>query len=118
MSNARRNGRRHTDVGGGATWEYAATAAETIAAQARAGELVYSPPPSTTSVRPRSAAAAPSLRDPENQRRQPPPPKPPDLASLRAALVARGLDLEDQGAFYHRVIKRSPISRITRGAGS
>ena len=69
--------RRHEDLmaGYGPTWEYVPAVCAEIAAGVSVGDLVYNP-----SIEPE--------------------PDPPDLAGLRVALAARGLRLEDQGAFY------------------
>lgn len=82
---ARSKLRRHDDLlaGFGPTWEYVPAQCASIAAEVQAGDLVYNP-----SIEPE--------------------PDPPDLAALRVALAARGLRLEDQGAFYWLVAPARP----------
>jgi hypothetical protein len=103
--------RRHTDTGRTAVWEFGggAAAAEAIASHATAGELVYAPPPSpappvTSRRTSRHAPPVPRDEDAPPCRKPPSLPRPPDLAPLRAALARRGLELQDQRAYYFSII--------------
>lgn len=64
------------------------TDAARIAAAATVGQLIYAPPLDVVSGRRETGKQS----------------KPPDLGPLRAALAAKGLGLESEGAFYWRVV--------------
>lgn len=70
----------------GRTWDFTPFTCASIAAQVAPTELIYNPPS--------DGATAPA-----------------DLAPLRSALAARGLELEDLSAFYWRIVKAAPAAK-------
>jgi hypothetical protein len=94
--------RKHREHGE-TIWEISkSTAAETLAALAEPGSLVYAPPltkPAVSVLRP----ARHSMDDDDEAAPREVAPAPADLKPLRAALGQRGLELEPLGAFFFRV---------------
>lgn len=101
MKNAKRLKRQ------GGTWDFVPGSAEEIASQAAAGQYIYNPPPAPPSIRPRRGKALPRQHT-EDAPRAPRPPAPPDLTELRNALAARGMRLEDHGAFFFEIVRGLP----------